>query len=146
LSVCWSDGASFLPLDFALLSSAKKKNRLQEVTKKMDKRSCGYKRRIEAQSKATDLLEPMIQRILSMGIRANYLLMDSWFTMPATVAKLRKHIHVVGMIKKTPRPGKAPGQRFSDHKGWKSSQNRLCPGPQEERLAGYFDHRYPSAG
>jgi hypothetical protein len=103
LSVCWSDGASFLPLDFALLSSAKKKNRLQEVTKKMDKRSCGYKRRIEAQSKATDLLEPMIQRILSMGVRANYLLMDSWFTMPATVAKLRKHIHVVGMIKKTPK-------------------------------------------
>ena len=69
LSVCWSDGASFLPLDFALLSSAKKKNRLQEVTKKLDKRSCGYKRRIEAQSKATDLLEPMIKRILRSKLR-----------------------------------------------------------------------------
>jgi hypothetical protein len=85
LSVYWSGGASFLPLDFALLSSAKKKNRLQEATKKMDKRSCGYKRRIEAQSKTTDLLEPMIQRILSMGVRANHLLMDSWLTMPATL-------------------------------------------------------------
>jgi len=101
LTACWSDGASFLPLDFALLSSANKKNRLQGITKNLDKRSCGYKRRLEAQSKAPDLLEPMISRILSLGVKARYLLMDSWFAFPKTIAALSKHIHIVCMIKKT---------------------------------------------
>lgn len=101
LTACWSDGASFLPLDFALLSSANKENRLQGITKNLDKRSCGYKRRLEAISKAPDLLEPMVSRILSLGIKARYLLMDSWFAFPKTIASLHKHIHVVCMIKKT---------------------------------------------
>lgn len=38
LTVCWSDGISCLPLDFALLSSAKEKNRFHESQKRMDKR------------------------------------------------------------------------------------------------------------
>lgn len=102
LTACWSDGSSFLPLDFALLSSANKKSRLQGVTKNLDKRSCGYKRRLEAQSKATDLLEPMVSRIMNLGVKAQYLLMDSWFAMPITISRLRKHIHVVCMVKRLP--------------------------------------------
>ena len=103
LSICWSDGASFIPLDFALLSSANKKSRLQEVTKNIDKRTCGYKRRLEAQTPSTELLEPMVKRILNTGVRARYLLMDSWFMMPKTIAKLKPHIHTIGMIKKSPK-------------------------------------------
>jgi hypothetical protein len=45
----------------------------------------------------------MVKRILSTGIRAQYLLMDSWFTMPATVTALAEHIDVIGMVKKTSR-------------------------------------------
>jgi hypothetical protein len=41
-------------------------------------------------------------RILSVGVQAKYLLMASWFTMPATVAALSTHIDVIGMVKKTP--------------------------------------------
>jgi len=103
LTVCWSDGVSCFPLDFALLSSAKAKNRLCESSKPMDKRCCAWQRRKEATLKATEHLPAMIQRILSAGVRANYLLMDSWFTMPATVDALSKHIHVIGMVKKTPK-------------------------------------------
>jgi hypothetical protein len=62
LSVCWSDGVSLLPLDFALLSSKDKKNRIQGITREVDKRSCGYKRRLEAMEKATDLVGPMVGR------------------------------------------------------------------------------------
>jgi hypothetical protein len=101
LSICWSDGASFLPLDFALLSSTNKKNRLQEATKNIDKRTCGYKRRLEAQTPTPELLEPMVKRILNTGVRARYLLMDSWFMMPKTIARLKNHIHPLGMIKKS---------------------------------------------
>lgn len=103
LTVCWSDGVSCLPLDFALLSSAKETNRFHESTKSMDKRCCASRRRKEATTKATALLEPMVKRILNAGINARYVLMDSWFTMPSNVCALRKHLDVIGMIKKTPK-------------------------------------------
>jgi len=48
LTLGWSDGNSFLPLDFVLCSSTKEDKRLQGITKELDKRSCGYKRRVEA--------------------------------------------------------------------------------------------------
>jgi len=103
LTVCWSDGVSCLPLDFALLSSAKEKNRFHESQKSMDKRCCAFRRRKEATTKATALLAPMVKRILKTGINARYVLMDSWFTMPANVCALRKYLDVIGMVKKTPK-------------------------------------------
>jgi len=103
LTVCWSDGVSCLPLDFCLLSSADAKKRLCDSHKVVDKRCCAYQRREEAVSKATAHLSAMVQRVLSSGIRAQYLLMDSWFTMPATVTALAEHINVIGMVKKTPK-------------------------------------------
>ena len=103
LTICWSDGASCLPLDFSLLSSREAKKRICESKKDLDKRCCAYRRRKEATMKATELLEPMVKRILNTGIQAQYLLMDSWFTMPCTVITLAKHIKVIGMIKKSPK-------------------------------------------
>ena len=103
LTICWSDGASCLPLDFVLLSSADRKKRLCDNRKSMDKRCCAYQRRKEATLKTTEHLETMVKRILSTGIRAQYLLMDSWFMMPATVTALAEHIDVIGMVKKTSR-------------------------------------------
>ena len=103
LTICWSDGVSCLPLDFSLLSSADAKNRLCESQKPLDQRCCAFKRRKEATVKATEHLEAMIKRILSAGIRAQYLLMDSWFMMPATVSTLAEYIDVIGMVKKTPK-------------------------------------------
>jgi hypothetical protein len=101
LSVCWSDGVSLLPLDFALLSSKDKKNRFQGITKDVDKRSCGYKRRLEAMEKATDLVNSMVGRILSYRIKFNYILMDSWFCWPKVVCALHQYAPVIGMVKKT---------------------------------------------
>ena len=103
LTVCWSDGVSCLPLDFSLLSSADAKKRLCDNQKVIDKRCCAYQRRKEAIVKATGHLEAMVKRILSNGIRAQYLLMDSWFTMPAIVTVLAEHIDVIGMVKKSSR-------------------------------------------
>ena len=101
LALCWSDGVSCLPLDFALLSSAESKNRFCESEKRLDKRCCAQRRRQEAVTKTTAHLVPMVKRILSAGVKAKYLLMDSWFTMPANIIALREHIDVIGMVKKT---------------------------------------------
>ena len=102
LTLGWSDGNSFLGLDFALLSSKEKKNRYTEITKSLDKRTCGYKRRKEAMTKSTQLMEPMLKRALTMGIKAKYLLMDSWFSAPSIIATLREHIHIICMLKDHP--------------------------------------------
>lgn len=99
LQLGWSDGASFLPLDFVLRSSANKASRLQEVTKKLDKRCCGYKRRKEAIRKSPALLEEMVKRALSKGVKADYLLMDSWFCFTGLIARLSKNVPVICMAK-----------------------------------------------
>ena len=102
LTLGWSDGNSFLGLDFALLSSAKESNRYNGITKDLDKRTCGYQRRKEAMTKSTALMEPMLKRALAMGVRAKYLLMDSWFSAPSIISSLRNHIHVICMLKDHP--------------------------------------------
>jgi len=102
LTIGWSDGASFLPLDFVLLSSEKEKNRLQGITKDIDRRTCGYRRRKEAMSKATEQLEPMVKRILATGVDAAYILMDSWFAFPSVIQTLHRHRPVICMLKDMP--------------------------------------------
>ena len=99
LTLGWSDGNSFLGIDFALLSSAEKKNRYNEINPDIDKRTCGYQRRKEAITKSTMHLEPMIKRAIKIGIRAKYLVMDSWFSMPSVISTLRQHIHIICMLK-----------------------------------------------
>ncbi len=103
LTICWSDGTSCLPMDSALLSSSGAKKRLCDSKKSVDKRCCAYQRRKEATEKATVHLEAMVRRVLLTGVTAQYLLMDSWFTMPTTIVTLSRHLKVIGMVKKSSR-------------------------------------------
>ncbi|HFD31212.1 MAG TPA: IS4 family transposase [Gammaproteobacteria bacterium] len=103
LTLGWSDGASFLPLDFVLCSSAKTEKRVQGIKKALDKRTCGYKRRMEAITKSTEHLEDMVKRALAFGVEADYILMDSWFCWPAILAKLGQHLPVICMAKNMPK-------------------------------------------
>lgn len=48
LTLGWSDGYSFVPVGFNLLSSAQKSNRYQEISDKIDHRTNGYKNRKES--------------------------------------------------------------------------------------------------
>lgn len=48
LTLGWSDGGTFLPIAFSLLSSGKEQNRYQELNPRIDKRTVGYRRRREA--------------------------------------------------------------------------------------------------
>ena len=69
----------------------------------IDKRTCGYQRRKEAITKSTLLLEPMVKRAIKMGIRAKYLVMDSWFSMPSVISSFRQYIHIICMLKDQPK-------------------------------------------
>lgn len=102
MTLGWTDGASFLPLDFAMLSSEKPENRINDISKALDKRSCGAIRRKESISKATTLLEPMVKRALAAGIDASCILMDSWFAFPSIIESLHRHRPVICMLKDMP--------------------------------------------
>jgi len=114
LTLCWSDGVSCLPLDFVLLSSTNAATRFCETTKAVDKRCCAYRRRQEATMKSTAHLADMVKRTLDAGIDASYVLMDSWFAMPATIVRVCEHLPVICMVKKTPKVLYGYGTRHGD--------------------------------
>jgi hypothetical protein len=97
LTLGWSDGFSFLPVDFALLSS--KNSLMNGINETIDKRTSGYKRRLEALESAPQLVKSMVKRALSKGVSASYVLMDTWFTHEPLLLSLKEEgIDVIGMI------------------------------------------------
>lgn len=100
LTLGWSDGYSFIPVGFNLLSSAKKNNRYNEISENIDHRTNGYKFRKESMMSKTDAAVLLIQRALQSGINADYLLMDTWFTTePMIRSVLDTGLDVIGMVK-----------------------------------------------
>jgi len=99
LTLGWSDGYSFTPIDFVMLSSAKAENRYAPM-QDTDKRTHGYKRRMEALLCKPDAVVQMVEKALDTGFTADYVLMDSWFTLPPLLHQLTaKGLHVIGMVK-----------------------------------------------
>ena len=100
LTLGWSDGYSFVPVGFNLLSSASKSNRYEEMSDNIDHRSNGYKTRKESLLPKTEASILLIKRALEAGICADYVLMDTWFTTePMIKAVLAEGLDVIGMVK-----------------------------------------------
>ena len=99
LTLGWSDGNTFMPISFNLLSSTKDENVLCKA-KSMDKRTLAYKRRERARQSTLDVMLTMLRA--AKDIPAKYVLFDSWFTMPKTVIRVkRERRDVIGMIRLT---------------------------------------------
>ncbi len=112
LTLGWSDGHTFVPLDFALLSSAK--TGLIGITSGIDKRSSGYKRRKEALLSAPRVIPGLLDRALASGTVAPYVLMDSWFThAPLMQELLKRSLHVIGMVKNDNKRYLVQGKRLN---------------------------------
>lgn len=100
LTLGWSDGYSFVPVGFNLLSSASKNNRYQEMADTIDRRSNGYKTRKESILQKTEASLLLIKRALEAGICADYVLMDTWFTTEPMISSiLAEGLDVIGMVK-----------------------------------------------
>lgn len=100
LTLVWSDGFSFAPIDFMMLSSVKAVNRICEMTGSIQKRSQGYKRRMDAFIRKPDTVTVLIKRALKAGFKADYVLMDNWFTQAPLLQQLTAEgLSVIGMVK-----------------------------------------------
>jgi hypothetical protein len=103
MTLGWSDGASFLPLDFTCsaprprrASDSRGPRRRWISLLRLQTQTGGY-------AKSTEHLETMVKRVLTRGIRADSLLMDSWFALPSLLVTLGKHLPVICMGKDMPK-------------------------------------------
>ena len=103
LTLGWSDGSTFIPVNSVLLSSENRKNRINNANA-VDKRTSGYKRRRLSMEKGTDAMLTLLKAAKNAKIPARYVLFDSWFTSPSSLHAVKKiGYDVVGMVKKTPK-------------------------------------------
>lgn len=102
LTLGWSDGNSFLPLNHCLLSSTKRRNRIQEASRDVDARSNGGKQRKLAQTKAPTVVQELLKEAKAAEIPARYVLFDTWFCSPASMIQIKElGYDVVAMLKRT---------------------------------------------
>ena len=112
LTLGWSDGFTFMPLDFTLLSS--KNAQINGISESIDKRTSGYKRRVEALESAPAVIPSMLERALQAGVSAEYVLMDTWFTQqPLIQSIVGLGLDVIGMVKATNQRYLVNDQRLS---------------------------------
>ena len=98
LTLGWSDGNTFIPAAFSLLSSAKEANVFQPAQSGIDKRTTAYKRRRSAVSKATEVIFELLDS--AKGLPAQYVLFDSWYGLPVTIYGIwKRNYNVICMVK-----------------------------------------------
>ena len=101
LTLGWSDGVTFLPVNSCLLSTENQQNRLSEG-KVLDSRCNGAKARELAVKKGTEVISDLISEAQAAGIHADYVLFDSWFSSPKVIRSMKeKNLDVVAMVKKS---------------------------------------------
>ncbi len=100
LTLGWTDGYSFVPVGFNMLSSANKANRFQETADNIDHRTNGYKARKDSMLSKPEAAIKLLKGALDTGIVADYVLMDTWFTTEPMIASvLELGLDVIGMVK-----------------------------------------------
>ncbi|ARY93007.1 transposase [Lacticaseibacillus casei] len=131
LTLAWSDGNMLFPVNFALMSSKNKKQRIGAQAKTHDQRSIAGKRRYQAQQKMTDVAVALVHQALKVGVEAKYVLFDSWFSSPLMFWRLSKlGLTGIGMIK---RSKKVYYQYRHRHETVKSLYDRLRHAHRRQR-------------
>jgi len=103
MTLGWTDGNTFLPVNSCLLASSKKSNLIGPV-EQFDGRSLAAKRRKLARTKGTDVMIELLRSALSAGHTADYVLFDTWFSSPAQLIAVKNlGLDSIAMIKKSSR-------------------------------------------
>lgn len=102
LTLAWSDGDTLVPVNYALMSSKDVKNRIGAASTNQDLRTLGGRRRAQAMRKMTDGSVELIKQALANGLKAGYVLCDSWFSSPRMFLALKRlGLDTIAMVKKS---------------------------------------------
>lgn len=103
MTVGWTDGNTFLPVNSSLLASSKERNLIGPVDH-YDGRSLAAKRRTLAQMKGTDVMIELLKTAQKAGHHAEYVLFDTWFSSPSQLVAVKGlGLDSIAMIKKSSR-------------------------------------------
>lgn len=103
MTLGWTDGNTFLPVNSSLLASSKSSNVLG-THEHFDGRSLAGKRRKLAQMKGTDVMMQLLEEAQKTGLSADFVLFDTWFSSPAQLVAIKKmKLNSIAMIKKSSR-------------------------------------------
>lgn len=101
LSLLWTDGNTAVPVNSCLLSSTQDKNILGPE-EYFDGRSLAGKRRKLSRTKGTKAMLELISSALSAGIKADYVLFDTWFSSPSQLIDIKNlGLNAIAMIRKS---------------------------------------------
>ena len=99
LTLGWSDGSSFMPINSCLLASPNEQNILGTTTA-YDKRSLAGRRRQQARRKGTEVMIELLSAALKAGHRAKFVLFDSWFSAPRQIVEIKDMgLDTIAMVK-----------------------------------------------
>jgi len=101
LTLGWTDGCTFLPINYSLLASNDDEKVLGPCNK-IDRRTIAGKRRLMARQKATSVMVDLLKTALAAGHRAKYVLFDSWFSNPQQLLDIKKlGLNTIAMVKRS---------------------------------------------
>jgi hypothetical protein len=102
LTIGWSDGNTFLPVNCALMSTRKKTNLVGSKSSITDQRTIAGQRRSQAQRKMNEVVLELISQALRLGVTAKYVLFDSWYSSPQMFWHLKElGLESVAMLKRS---------------------------------------------
>jgi len=100
LTLGWTDGQTFIPVNYRLLGSSNDKSLLVKSQVREDKRTIATKRRIDARKEKPALVLEMLKAVKGTAAEAKYVLFDSWFAFPAIILSIKGlGFHVVARLK-----------------------------------------------
>ena len=101
LTLGWTDGCTFLPINYSLLASNDDEKVLGPCNK-IDRRTIAGKRRLMGRQKATSVMVDLLKTTLAAGHKAKYVLFDSWFSNPKQLLDIKKlGLNTIAMVKRS---------------------------------------------
>ena len=100
LTMGWTDGQTFVPVDYRVLSASEDKNLIYGSEVSEDNRTIATKRRKDARAGKPKLVLDMLRNVKGSASDAEYVMFDSWFSSPSAVVPIcEMGYKVVTMLK-----------------------------------------------
>ena len=88
LTMGWTDGQTFIPVDYRVLSASDDKNLIYGSNIIYDDRTLATKRRKDARAGKPTLVLDMLRNVKGSESAADYVMFDTWFSSPSAVVPI----------------------------------------------------------